>query len=236
MSRSRSTQEPPQPVSAGVSAKSSRASAYAGRSGACRHPSVHRVSLAPRVRDEQVGQAVPVVVGGGDPHPGVGVRDAGAHGHVPQAEAEARRIRGDASRPGLVPVEAVRVLVVRHVHVEAAVAVEVGHHGAEAVLGLARVDAGELAHLAEPRRAAPVRSLVEVEEVAHPAVVRGEPRRTSRGSERSGRCTRPRRCPGGRHRSRHPRPRPACQPYAAMPAGRAISLKVPSPRFHSSAS
>ena len=29
---------------------------------------------------------------------------------------------------------------------------------------------------------------------------------------------------------------PACQPYSAMPAGRAISLKVPSPWFHSSAS
>src|SRR4029453_19010781 len=64
---------------------------------------VHGVALAPRVRDEQVGVAVAVVVGGGDPHAGVGVVGAGVLGHVPQAEAEAVGIGGGASRPGLVP-------------------------------------------------------------------------------------------------------------------------------------
>jgi hypothetical protein len=109
------------------------------------------VALAPGVGDEQVGQPVAVIVGSRDPHPGVVVGDAFVLGLVPQAETEACRVGGGTSGPGLVAVEAVGVLVVGHVDVEAAVAVEVQHDGAEAVLRLAGIEPGGLAHLAEAR-------------------------------------------------------------------------------------
>ncbi len=69
-----------------------------------------------------------------------------------------------------VQVEPVRVEVVGDVEVEAAVAVDVGEHRAEAVLDRARLDAGLGSDLAEARAAVRVRAVVEVEAVAHARV------------------------------------------------------------------
>ena len=75
---------------------------------------------------------------------------------------------------GYVDVEAVRILVVRDVEVGAAVAVDVGEHGAEAVLEVRALEAGLDADLAEPRAPVRVVPLVEEEQVAHALVVRRE--------------------------------------------------------------
>ena len=123
------------------------------------------------VGHEQVGAAVPAVVGGSDSHSGVGIADARARCSLLEAEAEPR-----SGSPGCgnVQVEPVRVGVVRDVEIEAPIVVHVGEHGPEAVLD-AGVDTGLLADLPEPCVAVPVVPRVEVEQVADPRWSFGNP-------------------------------------------------------------
>ena len=98
-----------------------------------------------------------------------------------------RRATSSRRKPSLAPgrdvdVQPVRVGVVRDEDVEPAVDVDVGEHDAEAVLEAPGLQAGLAADLAEPRAAALVRPLVQVEEVALTAVVRREA--SGRGGDR----------------------------------------------------
>ena len=90
------------------------------------------VSLAPRVRHVEIGPAVAVDVVGCDPHTRVWVGDAVGARDVDEVEAE--------RATWLVQVEPVRVLVVGHVEIGAAVTVHVDELGSEAVVVRLRVE------------------------------------------------------------------------------------------------
>ena len=175
----RSTHESPQPTvlrsPSAVLKTDSRVQERGAVPGGRRACLEGRVRLAARVRDEQVGAAVAVVVAGRDAHAGVaGSSTPSALRLVDEAEAEPGRIRLRAARDRLVDVQLVRILVVRDVEVGAAVAVHVGEDGAEAVVVRRRVEPGLRADLAEVRVAVRAVALVQEEQVAHAAVVRRE--------------------------------------------------------------
>ena len=110
------------------------------------------------------------------PIPAFGSATPSCRATLLEPESELSRIGLGASGPGDVLVELVRIRVVRDVQVEPSVAVEISEHRSEAVTDLSPLDAGCARDFAERRVAVGVRSLVEVEEVAHGAVVRREAR------------------------------------------------------------
>ena len=128
-----------------------------------------RVLLVTGVRDEKVAPPVPVVVAARDAHPCVRVGHAFRRGPLLEPEAEPRRIGLRSARPRHVGVQAVRILVVGHVQVEPAVAVEVRERRPEAVVEAGRLEPRLPADLAE----SPVAE-VQVEQVAHAGEVAGE--------------------------------------------------------------
>ena len=99
--------------------------------------------------------------------PAFGSSTAGSPRDLLEPEAEAVPRRN-------VAVELVRIGVVRDVQIEAAVAVDVGEHGPEAVTDATALDACALSDFAERRLPALAAPLVEVEEVADGSVVRRE--------------------------------------------------------------
>ena len=130
--------------------------------------------LAARVSDEEVDPAVAVPVDGADAHARVRVGYALRRRPFLEPEAELRRVGLPASRPRHVHVEAIGIRVVRDVEIGAAVAVVVREDGPEAVVEPRHLEPRLPADLAEPRAAASIVALVEVETVAHAHVVAGE--------------------------------------------------------------
>ena len=139
-----------------------------------RNAAVRGVDLAPRVRHEEVRQAVVVVVGGGDAHARARVGDPGGGRALLEAKADARWIGLGPARPRNVLVQAVRVRVVREVEVEVAVAVDVRQHGAEAVLEARDLEPRFLAHLPERRPSVAGSAVAQEQEVTHAEVGVGE--------------------------------------------------------------
>ena len=231
MSRSRSAHETPQPVAANRSGP--KIAPHVGE-GRCRKLGVrvleHAVDLSARVGDEQVRAAVAVEVAARDAHARARVGDAGLGGELLEAEPEPGRIGLRAARPGDVVVQAVGLGVVGDVEVEVAVEVEVGEHGAEAVLELDDLESGLGADLAEGLPS----SLVQVQQVADAEYVLREtrPGRRGRGSrvgvagdEQVGQAVAVHVADGG-----------AGVPAEGRDAGVAApSVNVPSPSFHRSA-
>ena len=127
--------------------------------------------LPARVGHEQVGLPVAVVVAGRDAHAGVLVVHALRLAALDEVEVEAVL----RPRPRDVDVEAVRILVVRDVEIGTAVAVDVGEHGAQAVLEVRSLEARLDADLAELRTPVRAVALVQEEQVAHSDVIRREP-------------------------------------------------------------
>src|SRR4029077_14857980 len=81
---------------------------------------------------------------------------------------------GGSPGPGNVFVELIRVLVVRDVQVGPSVSVVVREQRAEAVPEIRRLEARLYADFAESRVSMLVVAFVEVEQVAHTLVIRGE--------------------------------------------------------------
>src|SRR5438105_4429689 len=121
--------------------------------------------LVASVRDDEVTAPVPVVIGARDAHPGVRIGHAFGRRPLLEPEAEPRRVGPRAARPRDVLVQAIRILVVRHVQVDPAVPVEVREHGAEAVVEAGRLEPGLPADLTELAV-----TEVQVEEVSYAGV------------------------------------------------------------------
>ena len=132
------------------------------------------VRLSTGVRHEKVEPAVAVVVAGRDAHSGVRIVDSLRGATLLEAEAEPFGVSGGPTGPGNVLVELIRVFVVGDVQVGPPVSVVVREQRAEAVAELSRLEPRLDPDFAEPRVSMLVVAFVEVEQVAHTPVVRGE--------------------------------------------------------------
>ena len=126
--------------------------------------------LLARVRDEDVGAPVAVIVSACDSHPRVRVGDPGRRRALLEAEPEAGRVSVRSSRPGDVLVQAIGIRVVGDVDVEIAVTLEVREQDAQPVSEVRHLEAGLRADLAERRVLVLPGALVQEQEIANAEV------------------------------------------------------------------
>ena len=128
------------------------------------------VHLLARVRDEEVGAPVAVIVSACDSHPRVRVGDPGRRRALLEAEPEAGRVGVRSSRPGDVLVQAIGIRVVGDVDVEIAVTLEVREQDPQPVSEVRHLEAGLRADLAERRVLVLPGALVQEQEIANAEV------------------------------------------------------------------
>src|SRR6476646_7858222 len=132
------------------------------------------VRLSTGVRHEEVEPAIAVVVARRNAHSGVRIVDSLRGATLLEAEAEPFGVSGGPTGPGNVLVELIRVLVIGDVQVRPSVSVVVREQRAEAVPKVSRLEPRLHPDFAESRVSMLVVAFVEVEQVAHTPVIRGE--------------------------------------------------------------